>query len=115
MKKILMTMVAAFAAVSMNAQYYVGGEIGFASSKAAVAGAETQTSFKIMPEFGYVKLVSITLQDCFPTFKTYYSNALNIRMLLKALKSMNNDGRAINMHKLFGDILPHSISSTACS
>ena len=54
MKKILMTMVAAFAAVSMNAQYYVGGEIGFASSKAAVAGAETQTSFKIMPEFGYV-------------------------------------------------------------
>ena len=31
MKKILMTMVAAFAAVSMNAQVYVGGSLGLAS------------------------------------------------------------------------------------
>ncbi len=31
MKKILMTMVAALAAVSMNAQVYLGGGIGFRS------------------------------------------------------------------------------------
>ena len=51
MKKILMTMVAAFAAVSMNAQVYVGGELGFTSSK--VNGGDSKTSFKILPEIGY--------------------------------------------------------------
>ena len=50
MKKFLMTIVAAFAAVSMNAQVYVGGGIGFASYD---NGSESKTSFKLMPEIGY--------------------------------------------------------------
>lgn len=57
MKKILMTMVAAFAAVSMNAQVYVGGSLSFWSNKgdkAAVGYADkSETTFKIMPEIGY--------------------------------------------------------------
>ena len=51
MKKILMTIAAAFAAVSMNAQIYVGGGVGFASYD---NGAESKTSFKLLPEIGYV-------------------------------------------------------------
>lgn len=49
MKKILMTIVAAFAALSMNAQVYVGGEIGFASEKVN----DSETTFKFIPEIGY--------------------------------------------------------------
>lgn len=54
MKKILMTMVAAFAAVSMNAQVYVGGSFAFeAWSSQKLAGDKSETVFKIMPEIGY--------------------------------------------------------------
>ena len=54
MKKILMTMVAAFAAVSMNAQVYVGGSLSFASvSNQKAVGDKSETTFKIMPEIGY--------------------------------------------------------------
>lgn len=54
MKKILMTMVAAFAAVSMNAQVYVGGSVAFeAWSSQKLAGDKSETVFKIMPEIGY--------------------------------------------------------------
>lgn len=45
-----MTIAAAFAAVSMNAQVYVGGSLGFASYD---NGAESKTSFKFMPEIGF--------------------------------------------------------------
>ena len=51
MKKILMTMAAAFVAVTMSAQVYLGGSIGVGSVKLGNADAETQ--FKIVPEFGY--------------------------------------------------------------
>jgi hypothetical protein len=51
MKKFLMTIVAAIAAVSVNAQVYVGGGIGFASYD---NGAKSYTSFKFLPEIGYV-------------------------------------------------------------
>lgn len=54
MKKILMTMVAAFAAVSMNAQVYLGGSIAFeAWSSQKLAGDKSETVFKLMPEIGY--------------------------------------------------------------
>lgn len=54
MKKILMTMVAAFAAVSMNAQVYIGGSVAFeAWSSQKLAGDKSETVFKIMPEIGY--------------------------------------------------------------
>jgi opacity protein-like surface antigen len=62
MKKILMTMVAALAAVSMNAQVYLGGGIGFSTGKdkTEVSSGNTTTSsedkttrFNIEPEVGF--------------------------------------------------------------
>ena len=54
MKKILMTMVAAFAAMSMNAQVYLGGSFAFeAWSSQKLAGDKSETVFKLMPEIGY--------------------------------------------------------------
>lgn len=54
MKKILMTIAAAFAAVSMNAQMYVGGSLGFntSSDKTDQTKEITRNSFSIAPEFG---------------------------------------------------------------
>ena len=51
MKKILMTMVAVFAAMNMNAQVYVGGSVGFGSVKAGSLSSES--TYKIVPEIGY--------------------------------------------------------------
>ena len=54
MKKILMTLATCFVAVSMSAQYYVGGTLGFNSSKDKTnPAAELSTSsFRINPEIG---------------------------------------------------------------
>ena len=47
-------MVAAFAAMSMNAQLYVGGSFAFeAWSSQKLAGDKSETVFKLMPEIGY--------------------------------------------------------------
>ena len=51
MKKILMTMVAAFIAVSASAQVFVGGSLGIGVSKAK--GGESKTTYVILPEVGY--------------------------------------------------------------
>ena len=51
MKKIFMTLAAAFVAVSMNAQVYVGGSLGFASVSPEVGDGET--TFTLLPEIGY--------------------------------------------------------------
>jgi len=54
MKKILMTLAAAFVAVSMNAQVYVGGSLGInAWSSQKNAGDRSETTFSILPEVGY--------------------------------------------------------------
>ena len=54
MKKIMMTIAAAFVATAMNAQVYVGGSLGVnAWSSQKNAGDISETSFKIMPEIGY--------------------------------------------------------------
>lgn len=54
MKKIFMTLVAAFAAMSMNAQVYIGGSFAFeAWSSQKLAGDKSETVFKLMPEIGY--------------------------------------------------------------
>lgn len=54
MKKLL-TLVAVMAlALGANAQYYVGGSLGFTSSKMDNGGADQDgSSFKLMPEIGY--------------------------------------------------------------
>ena len=50
MKKILMTLATAFVAVSMSAQIYVGGSVGFASFDDS---NKSHSAFKFMPEIGY--------------------------------------------------------------
>ncbi|MCR4583876.1 MAG: porin family protein [Prevotella sp.] len=51
MKKILMTLVAVAMATTMNAQWYVGGSVGFGSVK--VAGGSSESTYKVIPEVGY--------------------------------------------------------------
>ena len=51
MKKILMTLAVAFVAVAANAQVYVGGNVGIASSKDG--DADAVTTYKVLPEIGY--------------------------------------------------------------
>jgi len=51
MKKLFMTLVAVVLAVSANAQWFVGGTVGISSVKNA--GADNETTYKIIPEFGY--------------------------------------------------------------
>lgn len=54
MKKILMTIVAVFAAMNMSAQFYVGGSLAFqAWSNQKAIGDRSETVFKILPEVGY--------------------------------------------------------------
>ena len=50
MKKIMMTIAAAFVATAMNAQGYIGGSLGFQTSS---YDGESTTTWKIMPEVGY--------------------------------------------------------------
>ena len=51
MKKIFMTMVAAMVAMTMNAQVYVGGSVGFGSAK--LGSGDSESTYKIAPEVGY--------------------------------------------------------------
>jgi len=54
MKKFLMTIAAAFVAVSMNAQLYLGGSLGFGSwSTQKLLGDKSEAVFSILPEIGY--------------------------------------------------------------
>ena len=54
MKKFLMTIAAAIAAVSVNAQVYLGGSVAFeAWSSQKNVGDKSEPVFKIMPEIGY--------------------------------------------------------------
>lgn len=50
MKKILMTLAAIAMATTMNAQFYVGGGVGYSHSD--INDVKTD-QFKILPEFGY--------------------------------------------------------------
>ena len=53
MKKIMMIAVLAVAALSANAQAYVGGGVSFDWSKSKADGAKATTTFEIAPEIGY--------------------------------------------------------------
>lgn len=48
MKKVLMTLAVAFVAVAANAQVYVGGNVGIASSK--IGNGDNVTTYKVLPE-----------------------------------------------------------------
>ena len=50
MKKIMMTIAAAFVATAMNAQGYIGGSLGFKTSS---YDGESTTTWNITPEVGY--------------------------------------------------------------
>ncbi len=51
MKKVLMTLAVAFVAIAANAQVYVGGNVGIASSK--IGNGDNVTTYKVLPEVGY--------------------------------------------------------------
>lgn len=51
MKKLLMTLTVAIMAISANAQVYVGGGFGVAST--SVDGGDDVTTYKFVPEVGY--------------------------------------------------------------
>ncbi len=53
MKKLFLMAAFVVASVAASAQVYVGGGIGFNSYKPGYEGAESQTSFSILPEVGY--------------------------------------------------------------
>ncbi|MBQ9363034.1 MAG: outer membrane beta-barrel protein [Bacteroidaceae bacterium] len=53
MKKIILSAIVAVASLSASAQVYLGGTVGFNSSKIA-DGADNVTSFTIAPEIGYM-------------------------------------------------------------
>ena len=55
MKKIMMIAVMAVAAISANAQAWIGGNIGFTTNKTSVEGdkIDSNTTFEIAPEVGY--------------------------------------------------------------
>lgn len=55
MKKIMMTLAAVAVAATMNAQMYIGGNLGFSTSKDKTdpADEQTVTGFTIQPEIGY--------------------------------------------------------------
>ena len=50
MKKILMSLAVAFVSLAANAQVYVGGNVGIASSKEG--NADAVTTYKVLPEIG---------------------------------------------------------------
>ena len=52
MKKILLLAVVMFASLNANAQFYVGGSVGFGSVK-PIGGSDSEFTFKILPELGY--------------------------------------------------------------
>jgi hypothetical protein len=53
MKKIMMTLAAVLVSVAASAQVYVGGTVGFQTSKPNGDGAKSATKFQINPEVGY--------------------------------------------------------------
>ena len=53
MKKIILTALVAVASLSASAQFYVGGALGFQSSKSGEEGAKSQNVFTLSPEIGY--------------------------------------------------------------
>ena len=53
MKKIILTALVAVATLSASAQFYVGGAIGFQTSKSGEKDAKAQNVFTLSPEIGY--------------------------------------------------------------
>jgi hypothetical protein len=62
----------------------------------------------------YIELVGIGLKDGFPTLQTDYGDGVDVRMLLETLHRMDNDGAAIDVHKLLGYVLTHAVSAATC-
>ena len=54
MKKIMMTLAAVCVAATMNAQWYIGGGVGYTNNKISNGVVDQKTStFKLLPEIGY--------------------------------------------------------------
>ena len=53
MKKVILAALVAVASISANAQVWIGGDLGLGFTKAN-SNADTQTTFEIAPEIGYM-------------------------------------------------------------
>lgn len=55
MKKLILAALVAIVSVSANAQYWVGGEVGFSAGKTTVNGNKinSDATFKFLPQVGY--------------------------------------------------------------
>jgi len=67
MKKLIVVLVAALMAFTANAQYYVGGHVGFTSD-------DDYSSFTIRPDFGYVLNDQISVGAVIGYYSTKMSN-----------------------------------------
>ena len=83
MKKILMTLAAAFVAVSMSAQVYVGGSLGLASFD---DGNDSKTAFKFAPEIGYNLDEDMSVGIVFSYANGSMENAMDVTTFNKDFK-----------------------------
>ncbi|MCR4602314.1 MAG: porin family protein [Prevotella sp.] len=106
MKKKLFALVALLASVTMgaNAQVYVGGSLGFTSSKISGGADQDGSSYKILPEIGYQldDCVSIGLQigysHGYAAFGSLTVTDVKAMMntMLSAYTDINEDGLKLN-------------------
>ena len=59
------------------------------------------------------ELVGIRLQNRLPPSQTNHRNAVNVRMLLECLQCVDDNGAVVDMHKLLGNVLPHTVAGTS--
>ena len=65
-------------------------------------------------EFVNVELFGISPDNVVPPVDAYYFDGVDLGMLLKALKRIDEDRFVIDIYELLGDILPHSVTGPAC-
>ena len=71
------------------------------------------SSWNYILQLRNIKLICICPENRLPTFDTNHSNLVNLRMLLKSLKSIDNNRLIIHIDKLFRYILAHTSTNTA--
>ena len=59
------------------------------------------------------KLVGVRLQHRFPSCQAHHGDSLYVGMLLKCHHRMDDNRTIIHVHKLFGNVLSHSVARTA--
>ena len=64
-------------------------------------------------QFCNAELVCIRLKHGLPAIQAHHSYALYVRVILKTHHGVNDDWTIVHVHKLFWDILPHTVAGTS--